>query len=56
MINVVSYKCIKCSKDVAFEIRDNMQDVTVKLWESLFDTKLCYDCHDDKKLKTLYYN
>lgn len=42
---LLSYKCIKCSEPVNIEIRSNMQEATIKLWEGMFDGKLCLSCY-----------
>ena len=51
--NLVSYTCLKCSDPVALEIRTNMQVSTLDLWRDMFDSKLCLDCHCDKRVPLL---
>jgi len=42
---LLNYNCIKCSDKVNLEVHTNMQEATIKLWESMFDSKLCLSCH-----------
>lgn len=52
-MGVVKYHCLKCSKPVALELRPIMQESTAKLYASMFDAKLCLDCHADSKVPEL---
>jgi len=50
---LLSYRCLKCSSPVNLEVHTNMQESTIKLWESMFDSKLCLDCHCEKQIPKL---
>jgi hypothetical protein len=50
---VIKYDCIKCTKPVALHVIPSIQENTVELFRSMFDSKLCMDCHCDKKVPEL---
>jgi len=54
--NLLKYPCLKCGSETILEIRANMQEHTLSLWRSMFDGKLCFDCHDEKKQKPFLLN
>jgi len=47
---LLKYHCLKCGQSVNLEVRLNMTENTIALWESLFDAKLCLDCYTDSKV------
>lgn len=50
---LLKYHCLKCGQSVNLEVRLNMTENTIALWESLFDAKLCLDCHTDRAVPEL---
>jgi len=50
---LLKYHCIKCGAPVNLEVRYGMTEKTIELWESMFDAKLCLDCHSDKAVPEL---
>ena len=50
---LLKYHCLKCGQSVNLEVRLNMTENTIALWESLFDAKLCLDCHTDRAVLEL---
>lgn len=52
-IGVLIYDCLKCKKKVALEVRPQMKSGTIKLFYSLFDSKLCHDCHMEESTRKL---
>ena len=50
---MIKYHCLKCGQSVNLEVRLNMTENTIALWESLFDAKLCLDCHTDRAVLEL---
>ena len=40
-INIIKYKCIECNCLVRLEYNLSIQDITKKVFESMFNKKLC---------------
>lgn len=52
-VGVLAYDCLKCGKKVELEVRPQMKSGTIKLFYSLFDSKLCHDCHMEESTRKL---
>lgn len=52
-VGVLTYDCLKCNKKVEIEVRPQMKSGTIKLFYSLFDSKLCIDCHTEETTRKL---
>ena len=52
-IGVLNYRCLKCGKSVQLAMIPTMQENTQILFENMFDSKLCIDCHCNKRIPEL---
>ena len=50
---LLQYRCLKCGQPVNLEVRHGMTERTLELWELMFDSKLCLDCHSNKVIPEL---
>lgn len=52
-IGVLKYHCLKCGKVVRLVMVPAMQENTQIIFENMFDSKLCIDCHTEKRIPEL---